>query len=119
MGGGICCELRVHLLTVYKGPYVCKNQYLDVVRFFKIIVCLLIFGILCSAYVLEGFLDSSDGKESTCIAGVWSLIPGLGRSPGEGHGNPLQYYCLENPMDREAGPATVLGVTESQTQLRN
>ena len=41
------------------------------------------------------------------------LIPGLGTSPGEGDGNPLWYYCLENPMDREAGPATVHGVTES------
>ena len=42
------------------------------------------------------------------------LIPGLGRSPGGGHGNPLQYSCLENPMDREAWQATVLGVTKSQ-----
>ena len=42
-------------------------------------------------------------------------IPGLGRSPGGGHGNPLQYSCLENPMDREAWRATVHGVTESRT----
>ena len=42
------------------------------------------------------------------------LIPGLGRSPGGGHGNPLQYSCLENTMDREAWQATVLGVTKSQ-----
>ena len=40
-------------------------------------------------------------------------IPGLGRSPGGGHGNPLQYFCLENPMDRGAWRATVHGVTES------
>ena len=46
-------------------------------------------------------------------------ISGLGRSPGEGHGNPLQYSCLENPMDRGAWWATVHGVTESQTQLSN
>ena len=44
-----------------------------------------------------------------------SLIPGLGRSPGEGNGNPLQYSCLENTMDRGAGQATVHGVTKSQT----
>ena len=44
-----------------------------------------------------GFPGSSDGKESTCNAGDLGLIPGLGRSPGEGHGNPLQYSCLENP----------------------
>ena len=42
---------------------------------------------------------SSEGKESACNAGDPGLIPGLGRSPGEGHGNPLQYSCLENPMD--------------------
>ena len=40
------------------------------------------------------------------------LIPGSGRSPGRGHGNPLQYFCLENPMDREAWQATVSGVAE-------
>ena len=45
------------------------------------------------------------------------LIPGLGRSLGEGHGNPLQYSCLENPMDRGAWRATVHGVAESQTRL--
>ena len=47
-----------------------------------------------------------------------SSIPGLGRSPGEGHGNPLQYSCLENPMDRGAWGTTVHGVTKSQTQLK-
>ena len=46
-------------------------------------------------------------------------IPGLGRSPGEGNGNPLQCSCLENPMDRGAWWATVRGVTKSQTQLSN
>ena len=45
-------------------------------------------------------------------------IPGSGRPPGEGHGNPLQYSCLENPMDREAWQGTVHGVTKSQTQLK-
>ena len=44
-------------------------------------------------------------------------IPGLGRSPGGGHGNPLQYSCLKNPVDRGAWQATVDGVTKSQTQL--
>ena len=46
------------------------------------------------------------------------LIPGLGRSPGKGHGNPLQYSCLENPMDRGAWQATVPGVAKSQTRLK-
>ena len=45
-------------------------------------------------------------------------IPGSGRSPGGGRGNPLQYFCLENPMDREAWWATVHGVAKSQTQLK-
>ena len=45
-------------------------------------------------------------------------IPGLGRFPGGGHGNPLQYSCLENPMNREAWKATVYGVTKSQTRLK-
>ena len=44
------------------------------------------------------------------------LISGLGRSPGEGNGNPLQYFCLENSLDRRAWPATVHGITKSQTQ---
>jgi len=52
------------------------------------------------------------GKESTCIAEDASLIPGLGRSLGEGNGNPLQYSCLENPMDRGAWWATVHGVAK-------
>ena len=58
-----------------------------------------------------GFPHSSVGKESDCNAGDPGPIPGLGRYPGEGNGNPLQYSCLENPMDREAWWATVNGVT--------
>ena len=51
---------------------------------------------------LSGLSWCLSGKESTCNAGDLGLIPGLGRSPGGGHGNPLQYSCLENPMDRGA-----------------
>ena len=61
----------------------------------------------------------SEDKASACNVGDLSLIPGLGRSPGEGNGNPLQYSCLENPMDRGAWQATVHGVTKSQTELSN
>ena len=53
-------------------------------------------------------------KESACNAGDESLIPGLGRSPGGGHGNPLQYSCLENPMERGAWRATVHGVAQNR-----
>ena len=49
-----------------------------------------------------GFPGSLDGKESACNAGDLGLTPGLGRSRGEGNGNPLQYCCLENPVDRGA-----------------
>ena len=58
----------------------------------------------------EGVPGSSVGKESACNAGALGLIPGSGRSPGEGNGNPLQYSCLESPMDRGVWRATVHGV---------
>ena len=67
--------------------------------------------------VFLGFPGGSDAKESTCNAGDLGSNPGLGRSPGEGHGNPLQYSCLENPMDRGAWWAIVHGVKKSWTQL--
>ena len=60
---------------------------------------------------LRGFPHSSVGKESVCSAGDPGSIPGSGRTPGEGNGNPIQYSCLENPMDRGAGQAIVHGVT--------
>ena len=62
-----------------------------------------------------GFPGGSDGKESTCNAGDLGLIPGLGRFPRGGHGNPLQYSCLENPMDRGAWQATVHEAAQSWT----
>ena len=57
----------------------------------------------------------SISKEAACNAGDAGLIPGSGRSPGEGNGYPLQYWCLGNPMDRGAWKDTVHGVTESDT----
>ena len=57
----------------------------------------------------------SAGKESACNVGDLGLIPGLGRSPGEGNGNPLQCSCLKKPEDRGAQRATVHGVAESET----
>ena len=70
-----------------------------------------------SGYSVGGFLGSSAGKESACNAGDLSWIPGLGRSPGGQHGNPLQYFCLESPHDRRAWWAMVHGVAKSRTQL--
>ena len=62
-----------------------------------------------------GFPGGLHGKESACDAGDWGLIPGWGRSPGEGHGNSLQYSCLENPSDRVVRRAIVRGVAELDT----
>ena len=66
---------------------------------------------------LGNFLGGSDSKESASKAGDLVSIPGSGRAPGERNGSPLQYSCLENPMDRRAWRATVHGATKSQTQL--
>ena len=63
-------------------------------------------------WFLGSFPDGSDSKESICNAGVCGLIPGLGRSPREENGNPLQYSGLENSMD-----CIVHGLTKSRTQL--
>ena len=66
-----------------------------------------------------GMIGGSEGKESVCNVGDLGLIPGSRRFPGERNGNPLQYYCLGNPIDGGAWWATVHGVTKSCTRLRN
>ena len=76
-------------------------------------------GDICIHTTDLGFPGGSDGKESACNAGDLGLISGLGRSPGEGNGNPLQYSCLENSMEKGAWWTTVHGVAKSQTQLSN
>ena len=63
------------------------------------------------------FPSGSDDKESACNEGDLSSIPGLGRFPGGGHGNPLQYSCWRIPMERGAWWATVHGVAKSRTRL--
>ena len=73
----------------------------------------------CHSSILVPFMcffpGGSDGKETTCDAGDLGFVPGSARSPGEGNGNPLQYSCLENPMDRGVWQATVHGIAKSQT----
>ena len=63
-----------------------------------------------------GFPGGSDHNKSACKAGDPGSIPGLGKSPREGNGYPLQYSCLENFINRRAWQATIYGVTKSQTQ---
>ena len=69
--------------------------------------------------LVMSFPCSSVGKESACSAGDPGSIPGLGRSPGEGNGNPLQYPCLENLMDRGTWWIAVHGVAKSRARLSN
>ena len=64
------------------------------------------------------FLGFPDGKESACSMGDLGSIPGLGRSPGGGYGNPLQYFYLENSMKRGAWWATVYRIAKSRTRLK-
>ena len=64
-----------------------------------------------------GFPSGSVVKNPPASLGDVGSIPGLGRSPGEGNGNPLQHFCLENPTDRGAWPTMVHGISKSQTQL--
>ena len=78
-----------------------------------------IYNLLVDILLQGGFLGSSNSKESACNAGDLGSIPGLARSPGEGHGNPLQYSCLENSVDRGAWWAPVHGVAKSRTQLND
>ena len=82
--------------------------------------------LLIGAYILRnevslalGFLGGSVVKNLPANSGGSGSIPELGRSSGEGNGNPLQYSCLGNPVDRGAWQATVCGVTKSQTQLND
>ena len=72
----------------------------------------------CILHLLD-FPDGSVSKESACDAGDLGLMPGEERSPRGGHDNPLQYACLENPMDTGAWRATVYRITKSQTRLIN
>ena len=74
-------------------------------------------GYLSPSLLTLGFPGGSEDKASACNAGDPASVPGLGRSPGEKNGNPLQYSCLENPMNRGAWWATVHRVAKSQIQL--
>ena len=72
---------------------------------------------ICTVFTIHRlpWCGGSVVKNPPASAGDVGLIPGWGRSPGGGNGNPLQYSCLENPMDRGAWPATIHGAAKSQT----
>ena len=82
----------------------------------SVCVCVCVFPF---RFLYLGFPGGSDPKESACKTGDRGSIPGSGRSPGKGNGNPLQYSCLGNPMGRGAWWATVHGVAKNRTQLSN
>ena len=98
-------------MTEYRELYIVNGSHVVIAYFFfnldigyklKDIFLRAHFDNPGQVYTLVGFAGGSDGKGSTCNEGDLASIPGLGRSPGEGNGNPLQYSCLENPMDGRA-----------------
>ena len=109
----------LHLICPSLGPPMLLQTLLFLFLFFwfwcrpACLALLLLPVLLDILHAIGGFPDSSVGKASTCSAGDLGLIPGLGRSPGERKGYPLQYSGLEHSMD-----CTIHGVTKSQTWLR-
>ena len=110
------------LISDFQPPEVGDNRFKPLSHWYFIMVACLspsVVGISLwqPQQIIGGFPGSSDGKEPAGNAGDPGLSPGSGRSPWEGNGNPLQYSCLENSMDRGAWRAPVHGVTMSQTWL--
>ena len=95
-----------------KGLLFISDPRLLSFKFFHSVIC-------TCPFTCVGSPRGLDAKESACNAGDLGSIPGSGRSPGKGNGNPLQYSCLGNPMDRKAWWAIVHGVTKSQRWLRD
>ena len=115
-------EIVLPLILTYWGHHLCSSYiYIYIHKYINkqiyIYLYIYIYTFIYFYLTVQGFPDGSDGQESACNAGDPSSIPESGRSPGEGNGNPLQYSCLENSMDRGAWQATVHGVAKSQTRL--
>ena len=98
----VCDGISPVFVSASTWPYYCLSVSYSLVR---------------TSVLMDLGPHSSVGKESACNAGDPGLIPGLGRSLGEGNGNPLQYSCLENPMDSGAWQSIVHGVAKSWTRL--
>ena len=108
----------------YCGKIHIKVYYFNHFKVYNSGLCLFLIGLLFSYFlginlIINDFTCGSNSKESACNAGDLGSIPGSGKSNGEGHGNPFQYSCLENPMDWGVWRATVCGVTKSQIRLSN
>ena len=101
-------------LTIW-GPFC----FIQVLARFVISVKKSAIGIFIDITLNLGFPGGSDSKDSACNSRDPGSIPGFGRSPGEGHGNLLQYFCLENSIDRRSWQATVPGIAQSWTWLCN
>ena len=116
-------QLLQHFTVSPTTMYECSNcspfsTALVIIQPYVIMITYLIMVLIC---ISQGFPGGSVGKETACNAGdarVVCSLPGSGRVSGEGHGNPLQYSCLENPMDRGLWWAIVHGVKKSRTQLK-
>ena len=108
----------------YCGKIHIKVYYFNHFKVYNSGLCLFLTGLLFSYFlginlIINDFPCGSNSKESACNAGDLGSIPGSGKSNGEGHGNPFQYSCLENPMDWGVWRAIVCGVTKSQIRLSN
>ena len=117
-GLGVQSSVRVHR---HRGGRVAPDTHPILTPAASKTSCFLISENTVKHSPMPGFPGDANGKEPVCQAGnirETSSIPGLGRSPGRGHGNPLRYSCLESPMDRGARQTAVSGVTKSQTQLK-
>ena len=103
-----------HLCWRFQPPCLLRSHAFSFIPYFSSTHLSLPFRLfhehLAPSRLKLGFPGGSDGKESACNMGNTGLIPGEGRSPGEGNGNTLQYSCLESSMDRGAWQATVRGV---------
>ena len=111
----VCCICWISLTRFFLSPFKFLFYFLWFELWDYFLFFLSFFFFFCGLGALWDFPGGSDSKASVYNAGDLGSIPGLGRSPGEGNGNPFQYSCLENPMDRGSWQATVHGVSESDT----
>ena len=127
--GLLHCRQILYHLSHRGSPMMTLQQSKSKLNYFEILACKMTNWCHCIFFMLSplplwvypdasGFPGGSDGKASACNVGDVGLIPGSGRSPGEGNGNPPQYSCLENSIDGGAWWLQSMG-SQNQTQLSN